>query len=209
MALGRPGGVDSEDQRPDVLPWGVVAVLRHAEGPTLEAEVDRHPRIIVALASPAGVGKAVLPQGNGRRDHNVSGVRPSATEGAGLAIAHPRAALAPHHDLQQKGPRFDAESMRHVVLGRRGNGIISEWQRRFDDAIVLPDGGELVTLLDAGIYIESLPEAQYRRREWRIATEMLLAVADGRWPPRFAEIAIRQALKTGRPPPLPAARRKA
>jgi hypothetical protein len=97
---------------------------------------------------------------------------------------------------------------RHA-LGRRGNGIISEWQRRFDDAIVLPDGGELVTLLDAGIYIESLPEAQYRRREWRIATEMLLAVADGRWPPRFAEIAIRQALKTGRPPPLPPARRKA
>ena len=88
--------------------------------------------------------------------------------------------------------------MRHV-LGR--SGIISEWQRRFDTAIALPDGGELVTLLDAGIYIEALPEAQYRRREWRIATEMLLAVADGRWPPRFAEIAIVQALKTGGPPP--------
>ena len=160
------------------------------------------------------MAKAVLPQGTFDEittflvsAHLLS--RVGCCEGAGLAIAHPRAALAPHHDLQQKGPRFDAESMRHVVLGRRGNGIISEWQRRFDDAIVLPDGGELVTLLDAGIYIESLPEAQYRRREWRIATEMLLALADGRWPPRFAEIAIRQALKTGRPPPLPAARRKA
>jgi hypothetical protein len=98
--------------------------------------------------------------------------------------------------------------MRHA-LGRRGDGIISEWQRRFDKAIVLPDGGELVTLLDAGIYIEALAEVQYRQREWRIATEMLLAVADGRWPPRFAEIAIRQALKTGGPPPLPPTRRKA
>jgi hypothetical protein len=62
-------------------------------------------------------------------------------------------------------------------------------------------------LLDAGLYIESLPEVQHRQREWRIATEMLLAVANGRWPITFAEIAIRQALKTGRP--LPPARRKA
>jgi hypothetical protein len=98
--------------------------------------------------------------------------------------------------------------MRHV-LGRRRDGIISEWQRRSDKSIVLHDGGELVTLLDAGLYIESLPEVQHRQREWRIATEMLLAVANGRWPITFAEIAIRQALKTGRPPPLPPARRKA
>jgi hypothetical protein len=95
------------------------------------------------------------------------------------------------------------------VLGRRRDGIISEWQRRFDKSKVLHDGGELVTLLDAGLYIESLPEVQHRQREWRIATEMLLAVANGRWPITFAEIAIRQALKTGRPPPLPPARRKA
>jgi hypothetical protein len=37
---------------------------------------------------------------------------------------------------------------------------------------------------------------------------MLLAVADGRWPITFAEVAIRQALKTGRPPPLPPLRRR-
>jgi hypothetical protein len=131
-------------------------------------------------------------------------------EGADLAIAHPRSALAPHHDLQRKAQdlTLSAESMRHV-LGRRRDGIISEWQRRFDKSIVLHDGGELVTLLDAGLYIESLPEVQHRQREWRIATEMLLAVANGRWPITFAEIAIRQALKTGRPPPLPPARRKA
>jgi hypothetical protein len=69
--------------------------------------------------------------------------------------------------------------MRHV-LGRSGDGIISEWQRSFDKSIVLHDGGELVTLLDAGLYIESLPVVQHRRQQWRIATEVLLAVADGR-----------------------------
>jgi len=54
-------------------------------------------------------------------------------------------------------------------------------------------------LLDAGRFIASLPEVQHRRQEWRIATEVLLAVADGRWPITFAEIAIRQVLKTGKP----------
>jgi hypothetical protein len=54
--------------------------------------------------------------------------------------------------------------------------------------IVLPDGGELVTLLDAGLYIESLPEVLHRRQEWHIATEMLLAVADGRWPVTFRKL---------------------
>jgi hypothetical protein len=35
-----------------------------------------------------------------------------------------------------------------------------------------------------------------------------LGVADGRWPITFAEMAIRQALKAGRPPPLPPLRRR-
>ena len=96
--------------------------------------------------------------------------------------------------------------MRHA-LGRRGDGIINEWQRGFNKSIVLPDGDELITLLDAGLYIESLPEVHHQRQGWRIATEMLLAVADGQWPTTFAEIAITQALKTGRPPPLPPLRR--
>jgi hypothetical protein len=72
--------------------------------------------------------------------------------------------------------------MRHA-FGRRGDRIIIEWQRRFDKSIVLPDGDELITLLDAGIFIESLPEVQHRRQEWRIATEVLLwrsPMADGR-----------------------------
>jgi hypothetical protein len=31
------------------------------------------------------------------------------------------------------------------------------WSREFDEPIHLPDGRELRTLLDAGLYIEALP----------------------------------------------------
>ena len=77
----------------------------------------------------------------------------------------------------------------------------SDWHRLFDKPIELPDGGELRTLLDAGRYIAALPSATQQRREWRIATEMLLMVAEGRWPIAFAEVAIRRALNNGKPPP--------
>src|SRR5262245_53241587 len=83
----------------------------------------------------------------------------------------------------------------------------NEWHRLFDAPIELPDGGELRTLLDAGRYISTLPWAKQERREWRIATEMLLAVVEGRWPIVFADIAIRRALNNGRQPPLPPLRR--
>ena len=78
----------------------------------------------------------------------------------------------------------------------------SDWYRLFDNPIQLPGGGELRTLLDAGRYIAALPRATQERREWRIATEMLLMVAEGRWPIAFAEIAIRRVLNDGEPPPF-------
>jgi len=81
------------------------------------------------------------------------------------------------------------------------------WHRLFDKPIELPGGGELRTLLDAGRYIAALPRATQERREWRIATEILLRVAEGRWPIAFADIAIRRALNNGKPPPRPPDRR--
>ena len=81
----------------------------------------------------------------------------------------------------------------------------SDWHLLFDKPIELPEGGELRTLLDAGRYIAALPSATQQRREWRIATEVLLMVAEGRWPIAFADIAIRRALNS-KPPP---ARQKA
>jgi hypothetical protein len=79
----------------------------------------------------------------------------------------------------------------------------NDWHRLFDKPIELPGGGELRTLLDAGRYIAALPMATQERREWRIATGMLLKVAEGRWPIAFADIAIRRALNNGKPPPRP------
>ena len=67
--------------------------------------------------------------------------------------------------------------------------------------------GILRTLADAGRYIAALPRATQERREWRIATEMLLRVVEGRWPIAFADIAIRRALNNGKPPPRPPNRR--
>jgi hypothetical protein len=43
-------------------------------------------------------------------------------------------------------------------MSTRMGGDISDrgWHREFDDPIILPDGGVLLTLLDAGEYIQEL-----------------------------------------------------
>jgi hypothetical protein len=51
------------------------------------------------------------------------------------------------------------------------------WSRRFDDAIVLPDGRELVTLRDAGEFVAGLPKTKHDRPEWRLAATMLMQAA--------------------------------
>jgi hypothetical protein len=48
------------------------------------------------------------------------------------------------------------------------------WKRRFDDAIVLPDGRKLITLEDAGNHITELPEAVHEAEEWQAAMEALI-----------------------------------
>jgi hypothetical protein len=42
-----------------------------------------------------------------------------------------------------------------------------DWSRAFDEPIVLPDGGELRTLLDAGRYVDALPPSMHEREEWQ------------------------------------------
>ena len=68
------------------------------------------------------------------------------------------------------------------------------WSREFDDPIPLPDGRQLVTLKDAGEYIQSLPKAKQNATPWRNATEALLLVVERNGPTMFARIAIMQAL---------------
>jgi hypothetical protein len=52
--------------------------------------------------------------------------------------------------------------------------------RAFGDPIPLPDGGELVTLRDAGEYIQGLSAKVQKRPEWKTATRILIAAAEGR-----------------------------
>jgi hypothetical protein len=60
------------------------------------------------------------------------------------------------------------------------------WSREFDEPIVLPDGGELRTLLDAGRYVDALPRSMHERKEWQAVMEVLIS-AVGR--PRAGELA--------------------
>lgn len=73
------------------------------------------------------------------------------------------------------------------------------WSRRFIPAIPLPDGGELITLQDAGRYIQKLPPAEHDLPHWRNAVEALLLVTEHNGDPMFARIAMMQALLHGQP----------
>jgi hypothetical protein len=71
------------------------------------------------------------------------------------------------------------------------------WKRRFDDAIVLPDGRKLVTLLDAATYATKLPKKEAGSAEWQAAIESLMLVAELDGPTMFARIGIMKALNRG------------
>ncbi len=68
------------------------------------------------------------------------------------------------------------------------------WSRKFDDPIILPDGSQLVTLLDAGNYITSLAKAEQQLDEWQAAIEALMMAAEGRGPLMHAHIGMLRAL---------------
>jgi hypothetical protein len=60
--------------------------------------------------------------------------------------------------------------------------MMTDWSRRFDEPIPLPDGGELRTLLDAGRYVDALPRNMHEREEWQMVMEVLLSAVEGREP---------------------------
>jgi hypothetical protein len=86
---------------------------------------------------------------------------------------------------------------------------MADWSRQFDEPILLPDGGELQTLLDAGRYVETLPAAQHERPEWQTAIHFLLMAVEGRLPVMFAHAAMLKALTAEKSKPTPALRKKA
>jgi hypothetical protein len=86
--------------------------------------------------------------------------------------------------------------------------VAKGWSRRFDEPIELPDGGELRTLLEAGRYIEALPQAKHDRPGWQKATHFLLMAAEGRLPVMFAHVAMLKALNDRQPKPSAGPRKK-
>jgi hypothetical protein len=70
---------------------------------------------------------------------------------------------------------------------------ISGWQRRFDEPIPLPKGRQLVTLKDAGRYIQRLSKAEQQIEEWQTAVEALLPVAESKQRPDDARADRRHA----------------
>ena len=68
------------------------------------------------------------------------------------------------------------------------------WKRRFDDAIVLPDGRKPVTLLDAATYAIKLPKKEADTAEWQAAMKALILVAELSGPTMFARIGLMRAL---------------
>jgi len=69
------------------------------------------------------------------------------------------------------------------------------WQRTFDEPIPLPGGGALVSLRDAGEFIQALPPRQQKAAPWQTATRILIATAEGRDFVMHARIAVVRALK--------------
>jgi hypothetical protein len=69
------------------------------------------------------------------------------------------------------------------------------WKRKFEDPIPLPRGRRLVTLEDAGKYIQKLPKAEQQIEEWQTAVEVLILVAESNGgPTMLARIGVMRAL---------------
>jgi hypothetical protein len=59
---------------------------------------------------------------------------------------------------------------------------------------LLPDGRQLVTLLDAATYATKLPQKEADTAEWQAAIESLMLVAELGGPTMFARIGVMRAL---------------
>jgi hypothetical protein len=68
------------------------------------------------------------------------------------------------------------------------------WSTRFPDPIILPDGGKLATLQDAGEYITRLPKQTHDAPTWQNAMHVLIQAAEYDGPIEFARIGMLQAL---------------
>ena len=68
------------------------------------------------------------------------------------------------------------------------------WSRSFEDPIILPNGREMLTLLDAGNYIASLPRKEAEGDHWQAAIDALIMAAQDRGPLLHARVGMLRAL---------------
>jgi hypothetical protein len=71
---------------------------------------------------------------------------------------------------------------------------VVSWSTRFPDPIILPAGGKLVTLQDAGEYITGLPNQTHDAPPWQNAMHVLIQAAEYDGPIEFARLGMLQAL---------------
>jgi len=72
------------------------------------------------------------------------------------------------------------------------------WSRSFDDPIALPNGGSLLTLRDAGVYIVALPPREAKQPNWQTAMQLLISAAERGGIVMLARIAMVRALSHGK-----------
>jgi hypothetical protein len=81
--------------------------------------------------------------------------------------------------------------------------VADNWNEKFETPIPLPQGGSLVTLRDAGLYIDKLSKIEQATLPWQLAAKDLLRAATEhlawRW---FARSAIMKALYGETLPPI-------
>ena len=82
------------------------------------------------------------------------------------------------------------------------------WDQRFFDPIELPGQKPLVTLRDAALYITKLPKAEHNAKEWQVAMETLMLVAEHDEPTMVARIGMMRTLNHGKSAPKIAPHRK-
>lgn len=82
------------------------------------------------------------------------------------------------------------------------------WSAEFEDPIVLPGGGTLITLKDASDHILQLPAAEQALPEWETAIETLIGAAEGRDFLMHARIGMLRAINRDRPAAPASPRRK-
>lgn len=82
------------------------------------------------------------------------------------------------------------------------------WSRKLFNPIPLPDGRTLITLRDAGNYIDALSQAEQKKEHWQAAAHALLLVAESGGDVMLPWTGMLQAMHHGNPAKVKEPRKK-